>query len=88
MKFFTNLGITVAAMFAVAVLLLIGPTMWFMFGYLGGIVLGWLFGGYVADGLNTVFGTERFTSNIIPFVTGTFAVIGMYFKSNQTNNNQ
>lgn len=39
----------------------------------------------VINGLNTLFGTTRFTPDIIPVVCGTLAVIGSFFKTTVNN---
>lgn len=38
-------------------------------------------GGAVVTGLNTLFGTTRFTPDLIPVVCGVLAVIGSCFKT-------
>lgn len=85
-KFYEGLGVSVAALFVIAVALFITPLIYVSFGYLGGLIIKWVFGGVLIDGLNILFGTDRFTPPIIPYVTATLAVIGGYFRSSVTNN--
>lgn len=42
----------------------------------------------IADGMNLMFNTTRFTPDFIPLACATLATIGKYFKSTQTNNNE
>jgi hypothetical protein len=69
-------------------LLVFAPVITFGFAYLGGLILEWTVGNSVSSGLNIVFNTTRFTPELIPIACATFATIGKYFKSNQTNNNK
>lgn len=59
----------------------------FAFGYICGIVLRWLIGGVVANGFNLLLNTERFTSDSIPLVVGTLALIGSFFRTSTSNQN-
>ena len=69
-------------------LLVFSPVLTFGFAYLGGLILKWLVGGMVSNGLNIVFNTTRFTPELIPIACATFATVGKYFKSSQTNHNK
>lgn len=42
----------------------------------------------IADSMNLMFNTTRFTPDFIPLACATLATIGKYFKSTQTNNNE
>lgn len=68
-------------------LLVFSPILTFGFAYLGGLILQWIVGDAVTNGLNLMFDTTRFTPDLIPIVCATLATIGKYFKSTQTNNN-
>lgn len=83
-EFFKGVGIAVTAIVALAMLLFISPVIYIGFGYLGGLIVKWVFGGVVTDGLNTLFGTQRFTPSSIPLITAALAMIGSYFKSSLT----
>ena len=69
-------------------LLVISPVLTFGFAYLGGMILNLFVGDAVTHGLNVVFDTTRFTTNLIPLTCATLATIGKYFKSSNTNNNK
>lgn len=68
-------------------LLVFAPVITFGFAYLGGMILDWIVGDKLVNGLNLMFDTTRFTRDLIPLTCATLATIGRYFKSNQTNNN-
>ena len=68
-------------------LLVFAPVITFGFAYLGGIILDWIVGEKLVNGLNLMFDTTRFTRDLIPLTCATLATIGRYFKSSQTNNN-
>ena len=69
-------------------LLVISPVLTFGFAYLGGMILNLFVGDAVTHGLNVIFDTTRFTTNLIPLTCATLATIGKYFKSSNTNNNK
>lgn len=69
-------------------LLVFAPVLTFAFAYLGGIILDWVVGKSLVNGLNLMFDTTRFTRDLIPLTCATLATIGRYFKSSQTNNNK
>lgn len=85
-KFFIAIGVTIVALVTVALTLFISPIVYIGFGYLGGLIAEWIFGGVITKGLNLIFNTDRFTANLIPVLTATLAMVGSYFKSTQTNN--
>lgn len=68
-------------------LLVFNPVITFGLAYLGGMILDWIVGEKLVDGLNLMFDTTRFTRDLIPLTCATLATIGRYFKSSQTNNN-
>ena len=69
-------------------LLVFAPVITFGFAYLGGMILDWIVGEKLVNGLNLMFDTTRFTRDLIPLTCATLATIGRYFKSSQTNNNK
>ena len=69
-------------------LLVFSPIITFLFAYLGGMILDWIVGAKLVEGLNLMFDTTRFTRDLIPLTCATLATIGRYFKSSQTNNNK
>ena len=80
-----NIGTVVGAIIGVIILCIIEPIIIFGAGWFGGWILMKIVGGAVINGLNTLFGTTRFTPDIIPVVCGTLAVIGSYFKTTVNN---
>ena len=68
-------------------LLVFAPVITFGFAYLGGMILDWIVGEKLVNGLNLMFDTTRFTRDLIPLTCATLATIGRYFKSSQTNTN-
>ena len=68
-------------------LLVFAPVITFGFAYLGGMILDWIVGEKLVNGLNLMFDTTRVTRDWIPLTCATLATIGRYFKSSQTNNN-
>ena len=69
-------------------LLVFSPVLTFGFAWIGGWILNVCVGTTIADGMNLMFNTTRFTPDFIPLACATLATIGKYFKSTQTNNNE
>ena len=69
-------------------LLVFSPVITFAFAWFGGWILKQCVGSAVADGMNLMFNTTRFTPDFIPLACATLATIGKYFKSSQTNTNK
>lgn len=65
---------TIIAMFIIPILV-------FLTGVVSGLILKWIAGGFVVDGLNLIFNTTRFSADKLPIVCGALAVIGSFFKS-------
>lgn len=65
----------------------ITPVLLFVFAYIGGLILNWVVGGQIVNGLNIIFNTTRFTRDLIPLTCGTLAVIGSYFKTSSHSKN-
>ena len=61
------------------------PVIYFMQGLFCGLALKWLFGGAVVSSLNTIFGTGRFTEDLILILCGFIALIGSYFRSSYSS---
>lgn len=68
-------------------LLVFSPVLTFLFAYLGGMLLNWIVGAKLVNGLNLMFDTTRFTRELIPLTCATLAIIGRYFKASQSNTN-
>lgn len=90
MNKYSDLGCAgvISAVVLAVVLLVFSPVLTFVFGYLGGMLLDWIVGAKLVNGLNLMFDTTRFTRDLIPLTCATLATIGRYFKSSQTNNNK
>ena len=71
----------------VLLLLVFAPVLTFVFAYIGGMLLDWLVGEKLVNGLNLMFDTTRFTRDLIPLTCATLATIGRYFKSSMSNSN-
>ena len=68
-------------------LLVFSPVLTFLCAYVGGMLLDWIVGVKLVDGLNLMFDTTRFTRDLIPLTCATLATIGRYFKASQSNTN-
>jgi hypothetical protein len=79
-----NFGLGIVALIGLAALFFIAPLIGLLFGILTGWVLELVCGDYVANGLNVLFGTDRFSSELLPRVFGVLGVIGGFFKSTTT----
>ena len=71
----------------VLLLLVFAPVLTFAFAYIGGMLLDWIVGEKLVNGLNLMFDTTRFTRDLIPLTCATLATIGRYFKSSMSNSN-
>lgn len=69
-------------------LLVFSPVLTFLCAYVGGMLLDWIVGAKLVDGLNLMFNTTRFTRDLIPLTCATLATIGRYFKASQSNTNK
>ena len=71
----------------VLLLLVFAPVLTFVFAYIGGMLLDWMVGEKLVNGLNLMFDTTRFTRDLIPLTCAKLATIGRYFKSSMSNSN-
>ena len=71
----------------VLLLLVFAPVLTFVFAYIGGMLLDWIVGEKLVNGLNLMFDTTRFTRELIPLTCAPLATIGRYFKSSMSNSN-
>ncbi len=51
------------------------------FGWVTGLIVQFFCGQFVADGLNLLFGTNRFTPDAIPLIGGALGFVGAFFKT-------
>lgn len=73
-------------LFVIAVgMIVLNPLVNFGLGWIGGWLLKICFGRMIADGLNLLFGTTRFTPQLIPLACAILATIGQYFEGSQTS---
>lgn len=79
-------GSVIAAIIGIVIFYIITPIIMFGAGWLSGLILTQTVGGAVATGLNALFGTTRFTPDLIPVVCGVLTIIGSYFKTIVSNN--
>ena len=68
------------------ILVILIPLLHFAAGCLTGLILKWFVGDVVANGLNLLFNTTRFTSNMLPTVCGALGVVGSFFKTSISKN--
>lgn len=73
-------------LFVVAVLLVISPFISYWCAYFGGWIASITIGGILCDSLNTLFGTLRFTPDMLPEMAGALGWIGAFFKAVKTSN--
>lgn len=67
------------------IVMFIAPILVFLTGVVSGLILKWIVGGFVVDGLNLIFNTTRFSADKLPIVCGALAVIGSFFKTTMIN---
>lgn len=79
-----SLGAALASFGGFVFLAVLSPVLTFWFAWLGGWILAIFVGQAIADGMNLMFNTTRFTPEFIPLACATLATIGKYFKSSQT----
>ena len=71
---------SIGCLTAILMVLLL-PLLSFGGGYLTGLVLKWIIGDAVANGMNLLLNTTRFTPEMLPVVCGALGTIGSFFKS-------
>lgn len=71
-----------------ALLVIVGPVLYYFFGWLTGVILEWLIGDTVINGMNYLFNTTRFTTDMLPTICGTLGVIGSFFKSSSSSSSK
>ena len=64
---------------------IIGPIAYYFCGYICGIILEWLIGNAITNGLNYIFDTTRFAPDMLPIMCGTANVIASFFKTPSTS---
>lgn len=69
-------------------LVIVEPVLYYFFGWLTGVILQWLIGDTVINGMNYLFNTTRFTTDMLPTICGTLGVIGSFFKSTTSSSSK
>ena len=67
---------------------ILGPVLSYFCGWLTGVILQWLIGDTVVNGMNYLFNTTRFTTDMLPTICGTLGVIGSFFKSTTSSSSK
>ena len=70
-----------AYVLALIVVIIICPVLHYFFGWITGHILKFFIGNIVINGMNYLFNTTRFTTDMLPTICGTLGVIGSFFKS-------
>lgn len=65
----------------VIIALLLSPVLGYIEGFLTGLILKWFVGDGIVNGMNMLFNTTKFTTDMLPVVCGALGVIGSFFKS-------
>ena len=63
------------------IFVILSPVIFFGCGWLDGWILKFFIGDVVANALNLLFNTTRFTSESLPIVCGALATVGGFFKT-------
>lgn len=71
-----------------ALLVIVEPVLYYFFGWLTGVILEWLIGDTVINGMNYLFNTTRFATDMLPTICGTLGVIGSFFKSSSSSSSK
>lgn len=61
--------------------IIIYPVLYYFGGWITGHILKFFMGETIANGLNYLFSTARFTPDMLPMTCGTLGVIGSFFKT-------
>lgn len=77
-----------ACIIILVLLVILGPVLSYFCGWLTGVILQWLIGDTVVNGMNYLFNTTRFTTDMLPTICGTLGVIGSFFKSTTSSSSQ
>jgi len=75
----------ISAIIGCVVVWVFSPVLTFLCAYIGGMLLDWIVGAKLVEGLNLMFDTTRFTRDLIPLACATLATIGRYFNDSQSN---
>lgn len=70
------------------VVIILSPVIYFGCGWLDGWLLKFFIGDTVANALNIVFNTTRFTPESLPIVCGALAIVGSFFKNTYSSSSK
>lgn len=76
------------ALIIFVLLVIVGPVLYYFGGWLTGVILQWLIGDTVINGMNYLFNTTRFTMDMLPTICGTLGMIGSFFKSSSSSSSK
>lgn len=66
------------------VVIIFSPVIAFGIAYFIGWIMSLCIGDVVANGLNMIFATDRFTPEVVPLFYGTMGLIGSFFRKSNT----
>lgn len=72
-----------ASLLALIVVFIICPLLSYFCGWVTGHILKFFIGNIVINGMNYLFNTTRFTTDMLPTICGTLGVIGSFFRSSK-----
>lgn len=75
-----------ASVLVLIISIIICPVLYYFFGWVTGHILKFFIGDIVINGMNYLFNTTRFTTDMLPTMCGTLGVIGSFFKSSMSTN--
>lgn len=73
-----------ASVFVLIVSIIICPVLCYFVGWVTGHILKFFIGDIVINGMNYLFNTTRFTTDMLPTMCGTLGVIGSFFRSSMS----
>ena len=76
-----DVGVALGGCFLAIIMIFISPLLSFAIGYLVGLILSWCIGNTVANGMNILFDTTRFTPDLLPIVCGALGTVGSFFRT-------
>lgn len=78
---------TIMIVISLIAVFLLEPTFIFIVGYFGGLIFNWIFGSMVVESLNIIFGTDRFATDMLPWLIATVSMFASFFTRHNIDNN-
>ncbi|WP_410082030.1 hypothetical protein [Ruminococcus sp.] len=78
---------TIMIVISLIAVFLLEPTFIFIVGYFGGLILNWIFGSMVVESLNIIFRTDRFATDMLPWLIATVSMFASFFTRHNIDNN-